>query len=60
MEKIVDVNTGKYIGKDGVIRYDYKKKYTKEQLKAQREDFEKEAQTGKMICISDLMCSHGL
>ncbi len=58
---MMDEETGKYVDKDGVVRYDYKnRKFTPEQLKAQREDFEKEAEKGKKICISDLMCSHGM
>jgi len=29
-------------------------------LAAQREKFEQDAQAGKVLCLSDLMCSHGM
>ena len=29
-------------------------------LKAQREEFEKDANAGKVLCLSDLLISHGL
>lgn len=60
------MDTGEYIQKDKnatggeVVRFDTKKKYTKEELAAQREEFSKAAKEGKVICISDLMCNHGM
>ena len=29
-------------------------------LKAQREEFEKDAKEGKVLCLTDLMISHGM
>jgi len=29
-------------------------------LKRQRNQFEEDAKTGKVLCLSDLMCSHGM
>jgi hypothetical protein len=43
-----------------VIRWDTKKKYTKEELKKQREQFVKQAKNGKVICLTDLMINHGM
>lgn len=45
---------------DKIIRWDTNKKYTKEELKQQREEFEEQAQKGKKICLTDLFINHGL
>ena len=43
-----------------LVRYATNGRYTNEQLEAQRQDFEKEARAGKLICLSDLMINHGM
>ena len=43
-----------------VIGWDTKKKYTKEQLKKQRDEFEKKAAEGHVINLSDLFSTHGM
>lgn len=45
----------KYLDKDGVVRYEPTE--DPEQLKANSEDFVKEAAAGKVICITDLIGS---
>ena len=45
---------------DEVVRWDTKKKYTKQELEKQREEFSNLAKQGKKLCISDLMINHGL
>lgn len=55
----------KFIEKDPetgreVVRWRTDRNYTKEELKAQREEFSREAESGKMICLTDLMINHGL
>ena len=32
----------------------------RKKLAQQREQFEKDAKAGKVLCLSDLMCSHGM
>ena len=32
----------------------------KEKLKAQRDEFEKDAKEGKVLCLTDLFISHGM
>lgn len=57
------METGKYVTKENgkeIVHWDYAKKYTAEEKEQQREEFEKEAKKGKIICISDLFCTHGL
>jgi len=49
-----------YIDKDGVTRWDTNKKYTKKELKQQREEFEKVTDSGAQLCLSDLMITHGM
>lgn len=48
--------------KDGseVVRWDTSKKYTKEELKKQREEFLKTAKAGKLLCLTDLFANHGM
>lgn len=43
-----------------VVRFNTNKKYTKDELKKQREDFSKLANSGKQICLTDLMINHGM
>ncbi len=43
-----------------VVRWDTKKKYTKEELKKQRKEFEQEAKKVSLICLTDLMINHGM
>ena len=42
------------------VRFDTTKKYTQRELKTQREQFSKDAQAGKIICLTDLMINHGM
>ncbi len=58
--KNTSVDAGKYIDKDGVVRWLTDRKYTKEEQKKQRTDFVNEAEAGKQICLSDLMINHGM
>ena len=43
-----------------VVRFDTSKKYTKEELAVQREQFSKDAKAGKVICLTDLFINHGM
>ncbi len=43
-----------------VIRFKTDRKYTQAELAQQREEFDKEAKAGKVICLSDLMINHGM
>jgi len=55
--------TGRYEGSGafaGVVRWDTKRKYTQEELAAQREEFSKEAEKGTVLCLSDLMINAGM
>ena len=54
------VNAGKYTDKDGVVRWLTDRKYTKEEQKEQRAAFMKDADEGKVICLTDLMINHGM
>ena len=61
------MNNGRYVqeyserGKvKEVIRYNTNKKYSKQELEVQREQFEKDAKAGKVLCLSDLMINHGM
>ena len=48
---------------DSPIRYEHvptDDPNRKEKLKAQRRQFEKDAKAGKVLCLSDLMISHGM
>jgi len=45
------------------VHYEHVKKddpQRQEKLKAQREQFGKDAKAGKVLCLSDLLISHGL
>jgi len=57
-------DTNKPVGThDNPIRYERIKNDDPERqakLAAQRDQFEKDAQSGKVLCLSDLMCSHGM
>lgn len=53
-------NTGTH---DNPIRYEHislDDPNRKAKLKAQRNQFEQDAKAGKVLCLSDLMCSHGM
>lgn len=52
--------TGKYTDKDGVIRWNTNKKYNKKEQAQQRDEFQNEADSGKVICLTDLMINHGM
>ena len=54
------MNTGKYIDKDGGVRWKTDKQYTKEEKAQQREEFAKEAKCGTRLCLTDLMINHGI
>lgn len=54
------MNTGKYVDAEGITRWSTDKKYTKEEQKQQRDEFLKEANSGKQICLTDLMINHGM
>ena len=48
---------------DKPIRYEHVSKDDpdrQKKLAAQREQFSKDAKAGKMLCLSDLMISHGM
>jgi len=57
-------NKKKFTGTDeDVIRYEHIKKddpARQAKLAAQREQFSEDAKAGKVLCLSDLMISHGL
>lgn len=52
----------KEIDKNGkeVVRWNTKKKYTKEELEKQRDEFEEQAKKGNLIDLTDLMINHGM
>ena len=61
------MKTGRYVKESNVagkieetVHFDTTKKYTKEELKAQRNQFSEDAKAGKVICLSDLMINHGM
>ena len=48
---------------DDVVRYERVTEddpERREKLAKQREQFEQDAKAGKVLCLSDLMCSHGM
>ena len=48
---------------DNPIRYEHVSlddPNRKAKLEAQRDKFERDAKAGKVLCLSDLMCSHGM
>ena len=48
---------------DNPIRYEHVKRDDPERrakLAAQRDQFEKDAQSGKVLCLTDLFISHGM
>jgi len=53
-------NTGKFTDKDGVVRWDTSRKYTKAELKKQREEMSAEADKGTVLCLTDMFINHGL
>jgi hypothetical protein len=56
------MNKDKY-NMDNVKRYehiDLNDPNRQAKLKAQRDEFEKDAKEGKVLCLSDLMISHGM
>ena len=60
------MKTGRYIVKEAdgseTVRFETRNKeqYTKLDLAAQRAQFVKDAKAGKIICLSDLMITHGM
>lgn len=63
----METQNGRYVQeyKEGqnikeVVRFDTNKKYTNEELEAQREQFSKDADAGKVICLTDLFINHGM
>ena len=47
-----------FTDKDGIVRWDTKKQYTREELAKQRQEFEEQAKAGKTICLTDLIGNH--
>ena len=46
-----------------MIRYEHVAKddpHRREKLAKQREQFSRDAKAGRVLCLSDLMCSHGM
>jgi len=59
-EEPTRTGTGTY---EDVIRYEHVAKddpHRREKLAKQREQFSRDAKAGRVLCLSDLMCSHGM